>query len=297
MKPAERGYLMLTSHLSDPQSKPLTVAQLRTLAARVRQAEMIDCPQRSLTAADLTALGYGSPDAERICALLSREEELDYYVNQAKKANCYPITRVSDGYPAALRARLGTDCPGCLWAKGELSLLDKPMVALVGSRDLGAHNRAFAEEAGTQAARQGYVLLSGNARGADQTAQQACLRAGGQVVSVVADSLEKCKDDPNVLYLSEDGFHMGFSAQRALSRNRIIHAMGVLTLIAQCSLEKGGTWKGTEQNLRHGWTPVFCFRDQSPASAALEQMGAVLIDTQDLKDLQALSETKICLFP
>ena len=296
MKPAERGFLMLTSHLSDPQSKPLTVAQFRKLAARVRESAA-PCEQRSLKVTDLIALGYGSAEAERIVDLLSREAELDYYVNQAKKANCYPITRVSPEYPPMLRQRLGYDSPGCLWAKGDQSLLQKPMIALVGSRELRGKNRAFAEEAGLQAAKQGYVLLSGNARGADQTAQQACLDAGGQVISVVADSLEKCKENPNILYLSEDGYQLPFSAQRALSRNRIIHAMGVMTLVAQCTLEKGGTWKGTEQNLRHGWSPVFCFRDESPAATELEQMGATPVDTQELKDLNALSQNRICLFP
>lgn len=287
---------MLTSHLSDPQSKPLTVAQFRKLAARVRGITPPD-EQRSLTLEDLTSLGYGSAEAQNILYLLSREEELEYYVNQAKRNGCAPITRVSPAYPQLLREHLGYDSPGCLWSKGDQSLLSKPMIALVGSRDLRGENRAFAEEAGLQAAKQGYALLSGNARGADQTAQQACLNAGGQVVSVVADSLEKCKADPNVLYLSEDGFHLGFSAQRALSRNRIIHAMGVLTLVAQCSLGKGGTWKGTQQNLRHGWSPVFCFRDQSPAAAELEQMGAMMVDIDELKDLNALSKNRICLFP
>jgi predicted Rossmann fold nucleotide-binding protein DprA/Smf involved in DNA uptake len=287
---------MLTSHLSDPQSKPLTVAQLRTLAARVRQSER-NPEQRNLTPEDLKALGYGSADAQRIWSLLNREEELEYYVNQAKKANCVPLTRISSHYPEALRRCFGYDSPGCLWTKGNQTLFQRPAVALVGSRDLRTENREFAAQVGAQAAKQGFALVSGNARGADQTAQQACLQAGGQVISVVADSLAKCKEDPNILYVSEDGFDRSFSAQRALSRNRIIHALGAITLVAQCSLEKGGTWNGTQQNLRQGWSPVCCFRDGSPAAAALEQMGAALVNLDDLKDLDALSKNRICLFP
>ena len=38
MIPRERGFLLLTSHLGDPQRRPLTTAQLRTLADRVRYA-------------------------------------------------------------------------------------------------------------------------------------------------------------------------------------------------------------------------------------------------------------------
>ena len=207
-----------------------------------------------------------------------------------------PITRVSPGYPAALRQRLGGEAPGVLWAKGDLSLLNTPAVALVGSRDLRPENRKFAEEAGRQAAKQGLTLISGNARGADVTAQNACLRAGGRVISIVADSLTSHSKKPNVLYLSEDGFDEAFSAQRALSRNRCIHAMGAAVLVAQANLQKGGTWDGTSKNLRFGWTPVCCFRDGSDAAMVLEQMGATPITMVDLQDLPELAEKDKNLF-
>ena len=111
-----------------------------------------------------------------------------------------PITRVSDGYPLLLRKRLGLDSPGSLWIKGDASLLSQPAVSLVGSRDLNEPNREFAREVGRQAALQGYVLISGNARGADRTAQESCLNAGGRVISVVADELNKHPERENLIY-------------------------------------------------------------------------------------------------
>ena len=36
MRPAERGFLLLSSHLGDPERKPLTLSQLRTLTERMR---------------------------------------------------------------------------------------------------------------------------------------------------------------------------------------------------------------------------------------------------------------------
>lgn len=103
--------------------------------------------------------------------------------------------------------------------------------------------------------------------------QQACRDRGGSYISVVADELEKWEPRPNCLYLSEDGFGEHFSAQRALSRNRIIHALGDGTLVAQCRLEMGGTWSGTTQNLRRGWSPVTCFEDGSAAMEAYTPWG------------------------
>lgn len=295
MKTGEQGFLLLTSHLGDPESKPLTVAQFRTLAKRISGSEK---PQehRTLEKSDLTALGYDDAMACRILFLLSREEQLQYYVNRAKKTDCVPVTRISHSYPSILRKRLGLNSPGCLWIKGEHSLLNTPAVSLVGSRELGERNQQFAAEAGRQAAKQGFTLISGNARGADRRAQQACLDAGGRVISIVADQLENCQSNSNVLYVSEDGFDLPFSAQRALSRNRLIHAMGAVTLVAQCSLHKGGTWKGTEENLRHGYSAVFCFRDESKVMQELIGMGACPIDLKELQNLAALEQQNISLF-
>lgn len=286
---------MLTSHLGDPQCKPMTVAQFRTLTMRVRTMEKPQ-EERLLTLKDLQALGYGEAFAAHILYLLSREEQLEHYVNRARQYNCYPITRINQAYPQVLRQRLGEDAPGCLWYKGNPEILKNRCISLVGSRDLQPDNLAFAREAGRQAALQGYVLVSGNARGADRTAQESCLAAGGQVISIVADSLEKCPIDPNVLYLSENSYETGFSAQRALSRNRLIHAMGVLTLVVQSRLEKGGTWSGTVQNLRQGYSPVFCFQDGSESANALCQMGAAFVDIYDLADYNALQMPDITLF-
>lgn len=295
MRAAEQGFLLLTSHLGDPECKPLTVAQFRSLINRMQAAER-SAENRHLTAQDLLALGYGMEAAEHIVFLLSRQEQLEYYVNRAARRDCYPITRINSLYPSSLRRRLGMDCPGCLWAKGDSSLLERPAVALVGSRDLREDNLHFAEEVGRQAAKQGYVLISGNARGADRTAQESCLKNGGQVISIVADSLEKTVDTPGVLYLSEDGFDHAFSSIRALSRNRLIHAMGYLTFVAQCSSGKGGTWTGTTQNLRNHWSPVFCFQDGSEGISRLLQMGGNAVDIFDLTDFSKLQDSKITLF-
>ena len=132
------------------------------------------------------------------------------------------------------------------------------------------------------------MLVSGNARGADQAAQNACLEAGGKVISVVAGSLAEHSLKENVLYLSEEDFDAPFSAQRALSRNRIIHALGQCTFVAQCGYQTGGTWDGTVKNLRFGWSRVYCFADASPASRLLADMGAQTIAIGKLSDFASL---------
>ena len=162
--------LLMTSSLGDPTRKPLTVAQFRKLTQRVRQSIAPE-ENRNMVADDLIALGYDPDEAARILKLLSEKGKLNRYLEKAKAADCRPITRVNPDYPQILRNRLKEDAPGTIWAKGDLSFLSLPAISVVGSRDLKDENWTFAAEIGRQAALQNYVLVSGNARGADAIAQ------------------------------------------------------------------------------------------------------------------------------
>lgn len=287
MTPQEEGFLLLTCQLGDPSCKVLTTPQLRNLFRSMgRLFPRRECEE--LEEQDLAALGCSKELSRRILGLLGRTEQLQWYLKQAKRQSCTPITRVSEGYPLVLRKRLGLESPGCLWAKGDISLLDTPAVALVGSRSIGQSNLDFAQETGRQAARQGYTLVSGNAKGADQAAQRACLEAGGQVISVIADALTDKAERQGLLYLSLDSFDAPFSPVRALHRNRVIHALGQLIFVAQCSQGTGGTWDGTVTNLRQSLSPVFCFQDGTAAMEALQSMGAWGISREDLQDFSRL---------
>lgn len=288
----EQGFLLLTSQLGDPGRRPLSAAQFRDLAGRALNADREVSP-RDLEVKDLERLGYDRPMAERIYGLLSGTNQLREYLKSGENCRCFPITRLDPNYPLAVRRRLGLDSPGVLWAKGDASLLNRPAVAVVGSRELLPHNRLFAEEAGRQIAKQGYVLVSGNAKGADQCAQNACLEAGGSVISVVADSLQKHRVLERALFLSLDEFDAAFSVQRALRRNYVIHSIASLTIAAQCGFGKGGTWDGTLMNLKNGWNPVCVFADGSAAAKELQNRGALAVISAELGDLPALADHPI----
>jgi predicted Rossmann fold nucleotide-binding protein DprA/Smf involved in DNA uptake len=283
----ETGFLLLTSQLGNPERKPLTTAQMRILSGRVKSAVKAEA-DRQMQENDLVALGYSREMAGRILRLLEEEQLLRHYCSRGERQGCRPLTWLTEGYPTRVRNRLRDEAPGCLWYKGDLSILSQPKVALVGRRDIREENRCYAKSVGRQAARQGYVLVSGNARGADQAAQRAALEAGGQVISVVADSLQKQPLRRNVLWLSLDDFDQGFSVQRALRRNHIIHTLADLTIAVQCTLEKGGTWDGVCANLQYAWNPVCIFADGSDAAIELENRGVQSIAGNDLQNLARL---------
>lgn len=286
MNAREEGFLLLTGHLGDPRRRPLTVSQLRELERCVLRSSK-QTVDRELSTKDLIALGCQESTAEKVVSLLLDQPLLHEYLRQGYAADCVPLSRVTDRYPLRMRKCLGLDAPGCIWLKGDAQLLTKPAVALVGSRDLLPENEAFARQVGMMAAKYGFVLISGNARGADSVAQESCLQAGGNVISVVADSLRSKRLEDRILYISEEGFDLTFTNQRALSRNRLIHTMASAVFVAQCSNGTGGTWDGTKRNLRDGWGRVYCFADGSLASMKLYKMGATMKRTQEIDETMA----------
>ena len=294
MTARERGYLLLCADLGT-QVRPLTLAQLKQLRQSVQAAQPPSEPDRDLTAADVRALGFSQARAEQIEALLAREAELDAYLGAAALHEIGALTVCSRTYPASLRAKLGADAPAVLFYRGEPALLQKTCVSLVGARRLGQGGAAFARRVGELAAQEGYVLVSGNADGADTLAQEACLKNGGSVISVLADSPADHFPLPNMLYLCEEGWHLPFTAARALRRNRIIHALGQKSFVAQTGNGVGGTWRGTADALRRGMT-VYVHADGSDGAASLAALGAELIPLARLTELSTLRAAQTSFF-
>lgn len=277
MTAAEEGVLLLCSRLGDPDSRPLTLAQFRDLGVRVRQSAPPADALRQLRSQDLTALGYSREQAEHILALLDRDEQLNRYLSWGQRHGMEPLTRLSAAYPSRFRRHRGLSGPPVLFCRGDLSLLERPSVAVIGSRKLCPDNEAFAIRAGRQAALENLVLVSGGAAGADLTAQTACLEAGGSCIIFPAGSMTQCPAHDRVLYLAADGYDLPFSAPRALYRNSLIHMQGDKVLAAQCSFGTGGTWQGCLENLKHGWSPLFVFDDGSQGAQALIEHGATAV--------------------
>lgn len=270
----------------------LSFAQARELSRRARAAGIgEEDPFRDVTVKDVRRLGYSEYEAGHIVSLLGRERQLDGYLLAAEKADVAVITRLDARFPQRLREQLGARCPAALFCRGDLRLLQRPCISVVGSRHLASPGAQFAAQAGRLAAREGFTLCSGDAMGADRTAQEACLRGGGSVLIFPATELVYCPARENVLYAAEGGFELGFSAQRALGRNRFIHAMGEKTLVAQTGFGKGGTWSGSLDNLQHEYSPLFVFDDKSEGAQALCARGATPV--QALTSLQALTPAQL----
>jgi hypothetical protein len=66
--------------------------------------------------------------------------------------------------------------------------------------------------------------------------------------------------------------------------------------VSQSSYGSGGTWHGTLDNLKAGWSPVFVNDTGDPGSQGLIERGAVPVIQEDLADLSALCQDQTSLF-
>jgi len=91
-------------------------------------------------------------------------------------------------YPAWLRVL--PDPPPVLWARGDLSVLEQPSVAIVGSRAASQYAKTVARSLAAGLARAGLAVTSGLARGVDGAAHLGCLDAGGRTIAVVGTGVD-----------------------------------------------------------------------------------------------------------
>ena len=180
--------------------------------------------------------------------------------------------------------------PPLLFAHGDLGWLDRPMLAVVGSRNHTAYGAAACRLIAAAAAEAGVVVVSGMARGLDAIAHRAALDVAGATVGVLGNGLgvvypaaNRALYDAvvtNGLLLTE--FPPGERPQAGSfpRRNRLISGLARATVVveaaagsgalltAECALEQGRevlavpgpitsmTSTGTNRLIRDGATPL-----------------------------------------
>lgn len=137
-----------------------------------------------------------------------------------------------------------------LYALGDLTLLERPIVAIVGSREPTNYGIKVAYEAAREAARAGLVVVSGMARGLDARAHRGALDGGGKTIAVLGCGIGVPYPKENVallravpehgLLLSEFPPGERPSKWSFPARNRIIVALAKCLLVVE-GRTKGGT--------------------------------------------------------
>jgi DNA processing protein len=78
-----------------------------------------------------------------------------------------------------------------VWCSGDLSLVQRPCVAIVGTRKVSSEGAARARRLARELVAQGVVVVSGLATGVDTEAMQAAIAANGKAVGVIGTPIDK----------------------------------------------------------------------------------------------------------
>ena len=189
---------------------------------------------------DLSRRG-GRARAIKLCAVAAAEAELE----AANKAGAVPLFTIEPGYPAILAT---VDAPPpLLYVKGRVELLNRPAVAIVGSRLCSAAGSKLARHFATGLGGAGYVIVSGLARGIDGVAHEAALSSG--TVAVLAggiDIIYPPEHDKLHGKIAEEGCLVsdqppGFKprGQDFPRRNRIISGLSLGVVIVEAAARSG----------------------------------------------------------
>jgi DNA processing protein len=118
----------------------------------------------------------------RICPQDRAERELA----AAERIGARIIFTIEPGYPALL-AHVDAP-PPAVYIKGDAGLLQRPAVAVVGSRQASAAGITLARRFGSDLGRRGLVIVSGLARGIDAAVHEASLSTG--TIAVLAGGID-----------------------------------------------------------------------------------------------------------
>lgn len=260
-----------------------------------RLCESVGEPSRLLGASDeqlVSEFGLAADMAYRVVALLDRATAMAFELERLGQAGISVLTPCDEDYPEQLAKRLGPAAPVLLYTAGAVELLGQAGVGVVGSRDVSPEGSAVAGAAAAIAAQLGLPLVSGGARGVDQTAMNAAFEAGGSVVGVLAESLTRKLRGPDIRRAIHEGRTVmctpyspdaPFSVGNAMGRNKLIYALSAQTFVVAADLDTGGTWSGATEALRRGFGRVAVWRGpgEGPGNVRLEERGAVSVTSLD----------------
>ncbi|MFT4782900.1 MAG: DNA processing protein [Paracoccaceae bacterium] len=161
------------------------------------------------------------------------------------RAGAVPVFFGSPQYPKALMEI--PDCPPVLWARGDITLLNRPAIALVGARNASSVGGRMARKLSGDLGAAGFVIVSGLARGIDKIVHEAALGTG--TIAVVAGGVDVIYPRENKvltgqiaeqgLIVSEHPPGLAPQARHFPKRNRIISGLAQAVVVVEAAARSG----------------------------------------------------------
>ena len=275
--PRTQAVLLLTSHLSKPKKdsfRPLTPREWGRFSKWLKDSLLV--PEDLLSGNVSEKLSGWSDEKisiDRLESLISRGASLSIAMEKWLRAGLWVLTRSDPDYPNFLKDRLRLDAPALLFGSGNRSLLKGGGLAVVGSRKISEDDLNFSKILGQFTAQDGHTIVSGGAKGVDETAMLGALEVEGTVIGVLADSLLRASlsakyrvhlVSKNLVLVSPFYPEAGFNVGNAMQRNKYIYCLSNAAFVVQ-SGTSGGTWNGAMENIKKNWVPIWVRKSDAPS--------------------------------
>ena len=188
------------------------------------------------------ALAAGVQEYE-ICPLGVVQAEL----KQGRALGATLLVHGEPDYPQALMDI--PDAPPVLWALGDLSLLNRPAVGMVGARNASSLGTRMARRLGAGLSEAGFTVVSGLARGIDAAAHEAALEGQGKTVAVMAGGIDVIYPPENAALasaidaagcrISEHPPGLQPQARHFPLRNRIVAGLSRAVVVVEAATKSG----------------------------------------------------------
>ncbi len=230
-----------------PQTEAFDFACLRLLRSRRvgpatfhRLMAEHGCPIAALNALPEIAKSAGAMDYAPCPEGVVASE-----MKAARAAGAKLLIAGQAGYPTALNDLSGR--PAALWALGDLSLLSRPIIALVGARNASSLGLRMAKKLAADLGDAGYIVVSGLARGVDTAAHLGSLKTGtiavqaGGVDTIYPLENRALAEDigKSGLRISEMGMGVQPQARHFPARNRIISGLARGVVVIEAAAKSG----------------------------------------------------------
>ena len=252
--------------------KPFSLGEWNLFLDKIRENNLEPSIILNRDLSLLNDLGYNEKEIERIVNLVSRGGAVAFELDNLSSKGIEVVTLFDADYPVLLKRKLKRKTPPVLFYAGDINLSKKIGIAVVGSRNVNQEGMNFTKELVKKASEERLIIYSGGAKGVDSISENTALQNGSAVVSFIADSLTakiKKKEVLNyimqgkLLLISNVRPDAGFSAARAMHRNKYIYAAAYGAFVIASDYDKGGTWHGAVENLKYDWTKEFVWNNKA----------------------------------
>jgi DNA processing protein len=232
-----------------------------------------------------------SDDPELLERAASRLAEAREVRDRAEKAGIHPLAWTDPSFPSLLSAI--SDCPPVLWYRGDLTTLQSPTIAIVGSRAASSVAVDTAARLAADLAARGVTVVSGLARGVDSAAHRGAL-TNGRTIAVLGSGVDYIyppEHKPLASQITDAGLVVSEHPPGAPPlphhfplRNRLISGLSLAVVVIEAS-EKSGSLITAACALEQGRevmaVPGNVLSGRNRGGHALLKDGAKIVETAD----------------